>query len=417
MRNISSFALGVAIAMSATAGMTLVAQPAFAKKAEKNESGPNYKLSKSVQTALAEAQKAQQGGDLDGALAKIAEAESAAKTPDEQFVTAQIKYNIAAAKKDNALIESATKAMLDSGRAPEDLKKPLMKNMAAFALQRKDYAGALTQFKALAAAYPDDPDITVSLAELYQANKQSAEAVTTLQKAIDAKKASGQPVPENWYKRMLGIAYDAKRNDLAIPAAITLVTAYPSQDNWRDSLIIFRDGTKLDEQTNLDVMRLMRAAGALKGEADYYEYANSAYLRGLPGEAKAVIDEGVSKQMVTPSKPAFAELSKLAGGKVAADKAGLSKLDSQSRSAANGKLAAGTADAYIGYNEYAKAADLYKVALSKGGVDAATINTRLGIALALAGQKAEAQQAFAKVTTEPRATLAKFWTAWLNTRG
>src|SRR3546814_10457252 len=73
-----------------------------------------------------------------------------------------------------------------------------MRNLAAFSLQRKDYAGALTHFKALAAAYPDDAEIVVSLAELYHANKQPAEAVTTLQKAIQAKKATNEAVPETW---------------------------------------------------------------------------------------------------------------------------------------------------------------------------------------------------------------------------
>src|SRR3546814_20008795 len=69
-----------------------------------------------------------------------------------------------------------------------------------------------------------------------------------------------------------------------------------------DSLIIFRDTGKLDDQATLDLMRLMRAAGAMKGEADYYEYANSAYMKGLPGEAKAVIDEGIAKKMLNPGR-------------------------------------------------------------------------------------------------------------------
>src|SRR3546814_14868702 len=123
--------------------------------------------------------------------------------------------------------------MLESGSAPEYMKKPLMRNLAAFSLQRKDYAGALTQFKALAAAYPDDAEIVVSLAELYHANKQPAEAVTTLQKAIQAKKATNEAVPETWYKRMLAIAYDAKRMDLAVPESLVLVLAYP---DWKSGV-------------------------------------------------------------------------------------------------------------------------------------------------------------------------------------
>ncbi len=413
MKKISSFALGMALALGATCGVSLIATPAFAKKEEK---GPSYKLTKEVQTALSQSQKLLDAKDIPGAAAKAAEAAAAVKTDDDKFVTGQITYNVGAAKNDTALIEQATKMMLDSGKAPDDLKKKLMQNMGAFAVQRKDYAGALTQFKALDAAYPNDPDIIVSLAELYQTNKQTPEAVATLQKAIDAKKATGQAVPESWYKRMLAIAYDAKRVDLAVPASFALVSAYPTQDNWRDSLIIFRDSSRLDDQANLDLMRLMRAAGALKGEADYYEYANAAYLKGLPGEAKAVIDEGVAAKALNPGKPSFVELSKLSGSKVAADKASLPKLTTQAKAAANGKLALGTGDAYLGYNDYAKAVELYQLALTKGGVDTNIVNTRLGIAQARAGMKAEAAASFAKVTGEPRATIAKFWQAWVNGR-
>src|SRR3546814_20549323 len=109
--------------------------------------------------------KLQEAGNLDAALAKINEAAAKAETPDEKFVIGQFNYNIAAAKKDDALLEKATRAMLESGSAPEDMKKPLVRNLAAFSLQRQDYAGALTQFKAQAGAAPDDAKLLLTLFE------------------------------------------------------------------------------------------------------------------------------------------------------------------------------------------------------------------------------------------------------------
>ena len=409
MKKISSFGLGVALALGTAGGAAIVAAPAIAK-----EKAPTYKLTKEVQAALAEAQKLQQAGDLNGAAVKANEGVAAAKSGDDKFVAGQIMYGVAQARKDQAGLEQGTRLMLDSGKAPADLKRQLMQNLAVFAVQKKDYPGALKQFQALNTAYPNDPDITVSLAEMYQANKMTPQAVQTLQQAIDAKKATGQPVPESWYQRMLAVAYDAKRADLAVPASMSLISAYPSASNWRDSLIIFRDSARLDEQANLDLMRLMRAAGALKGESDYYEYANLAYLKGFPGEAQAVINEGIAARQLNPGKPTFAELSRLSSAKVAADKASLPKLSTQAKAGANGKLALATGDAYLGYGEYAKAAELYQVALAKGGIDANTANTRLGIAQGRAGNKAAADAALAKVTGEPRASLAKYWQAWLG---
>ena len=55
----------------------------------------------------------------------------------------------------------------------------------------------------------------------------------------------------------------------------------------------------------------------------------------------------------------------------------------------------------------------YRLALQKGGIDANTANTRLGIALARSGDKAGAQAALAAVTG-PRAPIAHYWVIWLN---
>ena len=82
--------------------------------------------------------------------------------------------------------------------------------------------------------------------------------------------------------------------------------------------------------------------------------------------------------------------------------------------AANGKIAASTADAYMGYGDYAKAADLYSVALEKGGVDADMIHTRRGIALAEMGDKAAALAEFDMVNGGNRAAIANYWKLYLN---
>ena len=62
---------------------------------------------------------------------------------------------------------------------------------------------------------------------------------------------------------------------------------------------------------------------------------------------------------------------------------------------------------------YPQAADMFKTAIQKGGVDANVANLRLGEALAHAGQKDAANQAFGAVTGKTQA-LAQYWTVWNN---
>ena len=52
-----------------------------------------------------------------------------------------------------------------------------------------------------------------------------------------------------------------------------------------------------------------------------------------------------------------------------------------------------TAEAYYGYGDYAEAADLFRAALGKRGVDKDLANLRLGMSLARAGDKAGATAA------------------------
>src|SRR3546814_10945923 len=127
--------------MGAAGGAAVVATPAAAQKAQKQKS---LKLGRAVQSPLAEAQKLQEAGNLDAALAKINEAAAKAETPDEKFVIGQFTYILAAEKKDDVLLENATRAMHASGRAPEDMIKPLTRNLASFGTRRTEYASSHT---------------------------------------------------------------------------------------------------------------------------------------------------------------------------------------------------------------------------------------------------------------------------------
>jgi hypothetical protein len=56
---------------------------------------------------------------------------------------------------------------------------------------------------------------------------------------------------------------------------------------------------------------------------------------------------------------------------------------------------------------------MYKLAISKGQIDLDPVNLHFGIALALSGNKTDAQAAFAAVKTSPNSDIAKLWTTWL----
>ena len=415
---------------AAAAGLlaTGMAAPAHAQRSR----APAIKLSKPVQSVLAKVdpnlkagQAAQQAGDeakakAEGAtvLAGVREAEALGNlNADDVFVINQFKLNAGLLLGDKAVQEQALEGMLASGRVSEADRPNFIRNIGALALQRNDNQKALAQFEQLVRLTPNDAQLQVEVAELYRRNKQNERAVEMMSQAIAIQEKGGQKADESWYRRALAIAYDSRLGPQTVAASEALVRAYPNPTNWRDVLIIMRETGKFDEQGELDILRLMRTANALAGERDFAEYADTAARRGLPGEAKAVLDEGIARNMLNRNQPFVREIDQSVSPRIAADKASLVGLEREARAANTGRTALGTADAHMGYGNYDKAVELYTLALQKGGVDADTVHLRRGMALARAGNKEGARESLGKVGPGQRQQLARYWLIWLDSRG
>lgn len=424
MKSVSHIALGLALAVGLTAGAST---PAWAAKKEKPAEAPaGYApkdLSKEFRAPVADAQKAIAAKDYATAQAKLAEAAPLAKTPDEKWTLGTLKLQIGQATQNTALQREALDDLVASGTGPADMKPKYLYYQGSLAYNAGDYAKAIAALNAAEQAGYVDKDANgqptenteLMLAEAYFKTNQNQQGLAQVEKAVQAAKAAGQKPPIEWYRRAASVAYQAKMAPDVMKWTRMELVDYPTPENWRNALIIYGDSAHLEDQAELDRLRLQRAAGALTGERDYYEYAMLADKLGLPGEAKAVVDEGLAKKAFDSNSKAVNDIAAKEAPRIAEDKASLAKSEKSAATAANGKVAQGTADAYIGYGNYAKAAELYRLALQKGGVDANLVNTRLGIALALSGQKDAAKQAFQAVTG-PRKELADFWMLWLDQR-
>jgi tetratricopeptide (TPR) repeat protein len=419
MTSVSRIALGVTFAL---AGASLLpaapasAKPAAAPAAPAAPQQRKYNLSKEERAALAPVQKAIVAKDWATAAAALPAAQAAAQSADAKYAIGQFKLNIGLGTNDERMQADAIDTLLASGGAEASELPNLYHNQAALALRQNNAAKAESAFTHLMEVNPNDSDAIVSLAKIKADNRKPAEAIALIDRAIAAKRATGQPVDETWYKYGLKLAYDGKLGPQAVKFSRDLVSAYPTKENWRDSLLVYRDYGNLDAAGKLDLLRLMRVSKSLAGERDWYDYADAVNSAGFPGEAKAVIDEGVAMRMIDPKKQAFAELGRVAGARIAADRASLSADAAKAMAGSAGMPALKIGDAYYGYGDYAKAADFYRAALAKGGVDTGTAQLRLGMSLAQAGNRAEAETAFRAVTGQ-KSDLAAYWLAWLSQRG
>lgn len=423
MRFVTPVALALALAMTSGA----VSAPAFAAKKEEKKAGPKLNVSPDVIKALQTAQAATEKQDFAGAKAALAEADSKATSNDDKYQIGAIKLNASIASKDAALQSEALTQMLDSGLTPPEQAGQFNAIAADQAMQAKNYDLAIQRGEAALAAGYKAEAVQPTLAQAYFGKAGTAngsvepargfnqKGLAALKAAAAASKASGQPVPAQWYQIGVSRAEAAKLPEVTEWATMAY-QAEPSGQNLRTLVRLFqRANPTISNRENLDVLRVLGASDGLVIAADFTEYAEMASKTGIYGEVKSVIDKGRTKGVLNAS--AASDIYQAATSKIAGDKASLGSAEADAQKGANGKIAAATADAYLGYGDYAKAVTLFELAKQKGGVDADEVNTRLGIAKTLSGDNAGAKAAFEAVQAGSRKQVAGLWLAYLGTKG
>jgi hypothetical protein len=425
MRFVTPVALALALALTSGA----VSAPVFAAKKEKKEEKQGMKLNVSpdVIKALQAAQQASEKQDFATAKTALAEADGKAASNDDKYQIGAVKLNTGIGAKDEALKMEGLNQMLDSGLTPPEQAGQFNAVAADAALSQKNYDVAIQRGQAALAAGYKAEAVQPTIAQAYfgkagttntatePARGFTQQGLAALKAAAEASKAAGQPVPAQWYQIGVSRAEAAKLPDVTEWAKMAY-QAEPSGQNLRTLVRLFqRANPNITNRENLDVLRLLGASDGLVIAADYTEYAEMASKTGIYGEVKSVIDKGRSKGVLNASQGG--DVYQTAVGRIAGDKSTLGAAEADAQKAATGKIAAATADAYLGYGDYAKAASMFELAKQKGGVDADEVNTRLGIAKMMGGDTAGAKAAFEAVQGGARKQIAGLWIAYLGTKG
>ena len=399
----------------AASGLTMAA-PAMAQEQDPAAAAAanQPKISAGASKEIIELQTAVNAKDVANIPAKLAAARAKAKTKDDQYVIAQLQLRAAVNANDNAAMMTGLQAVLDSGWLQPADTVPIYLNIGKLHYNAKSYDAAATALDQVVKLEPNNVEAILMLAESRNSQGRATEAVSLIEKAIASKTAAGLKPEEAWYKRAVALAFNAKQPN-APELSRQWVAAYPSPKNWRDAIRIYQTTSALDDSALIDTMRLARATGALQGENDYFRYTNTLVTKGFAGEAKAVLEQGFAANTIDKTKATFSQLYSLASSRSQGDRASLGASATAAKAAADAKKAMTTGEAYLGYGDYAEAADMFRTALSKPGVDKDVANLRLGMALAQSGDKAGATTALNAVGGT-QAGVAKLWLTYVGTK-
>lgn len=403
--------IATALALVLMTGTAMgVASPALAQKQEKPKPP---KLSKPILAVVVAVQKLQQAGDHAGALAKLDEAAAVPRAePDDALIMAKLKLFSAQTLKDNAKLEEGlTEAVEAPSISPEE-KLTFSKFIAGLASNRKDYQKAWKWYEFYLGQKPDDVDMLVQAASVNAALKNTPRVVELLTKAIDVREAAGETGDRSWYEFRAQTVIDANMTDKVMPALLGWVKAFPEPKSYNLAIELVKQRSgKLDNAVLVDFGRLMWAAKAMTTANNYLEYADAAIDRGMPNEAEIVLQEGIAKKLLDPTRTNIAEFISLAKSKNAESKAGIAALEKEA--ATSPRIALVVADTLANLGQNDKAVPYYQKLVGNSMIDQDTVNLRLGMALMKLGKAEEAKAAFDAVKAGPRQSIAQFFTVML----
>jgi tetratricopeptide (TPR) repeat protein len=358
--------------------------------------------------ALVDLQTAVKANDTANIPAKVAAAQAVASTPQDHYLIAQLQLQAAAHSNDFASALAAVDAMRASGLGDRAAMAQAYNAIGGSFYNAKQYDKAIAAFTDAIQLNSGDINAQELIGESYFAEGQKAQAGAAFQRAIQMQASSGRKPDEALLKRALAVAYD-QQSPTSVELARQWVTAYPSPSSWSDAIAIYRNLNHPDTEGTMDLFRLMALTGSLTG-GQWAQYAREAFDQNNFNEAQAAIDAGIAAKLINPGAP---ENSDIINGLKAKQKATAADLAVATKTAVNGMALLRIGDRYYAMGDYAKAAELYRMAMGKPGVDAAVANLHVGMALTRSGDKAGATAAFNAVTG-PRADIAKFWLTYLN---
>jgi tetratricopeptide (TPR) repeat protein len=413
-----------ALALALASGTAILAVPGFTgaayaqkKDKKKEEAKPAYSKEfvaayQPLNTALAAPET-----DVNALRPQVEALLTLAVAPDEQLAAGGLVYNAGNKLSDRALQLKGMETMLGSGKlTPADSARyHFVAYQLANALQQYPKSRGFLQ-KAIDAGFSTETfttaDLEITMAESYFSANEFGPGLDYLDKAIKARKASGQAVDAQWYRRGITVAYNNQVVPQVYDFVVAWLTDYPSAENWRDGINLTRNLNDYEGPEILDLLRLSRKAGVLSEKSDYLYYIEAADARRLPKEVKDVIDEAYAKNAVSKDDIFVTDSLATANGRIKTDQAELPALEKDANAAAAGvRTVFAAGDAFLSYGQYAKAAGFYEKSLGMAGVDRNAALTRLGISQVGVGDYAAAQATFAKIDGT-RGPIARLWSAF-----
>ncbi|HTD10636.1 MAG TPA: hypothetical protein VK676_01090 [Steroidobacteraceae bacterium] len=367
-------------------------------------------VSAALQKPLSEIQALLKDNKFPEALEKLHAAEALpGKAPYDQHMINQMTAYACSKSNDVPCVAKALQGQIDDGFSSADDNQKFTRAVGLASYQAKDYDKAIDYGnRAIKGGFATD-EVYGMVGASYYLKDDFKDALQFEEAHVADVVKKGQTPKSDDLNVYLSSCAKAKDDACIAKALEYQVTYYPKPQTWGEILSLVRP--KGDIET-LQIYRLMADVGTLSSADEYLDMAHTAMGRGSPGDAQHALQLGTEAGVFTGGKSDESQKLKAQANKAAAsDQTSLPRVEQEANAAAGGLGNAGAGLAYLGYQQYDKAAEQLSKALSKGGLkNEADARLNLGIAQLKAGHKDDAVKTFQSVHGSPvMERLASLW--------
>ena len=393
------------------AGLTSPVARAADEKADKAKEA---KVSKNASKPLKAAKDAADAQKYPEALAKLKEVEALPdKTPYDEHVMNELYGFVYVRTQQYAEAAKALESGLNDGFLSEADAQVRVKALAQVNYQIKNYDKAIEFGNRVIKAGQADDDMVTLVSQAYYIKGDYKGTIAFVNDYNEGQIKAGKTPKEQSINLVLSSCIKLDDNDCATKALERMVSYYPKPDYWQNLLYSLFQQEGQTDKSLIQVYRLAADVDVLKRPEDYTEYAQLAIEAGSPGEAQAILEKGMAKNVFTDPKLVDRNKRLLENAKQQAeqDRASLDKIAKDAAAGKTGDKDVSVGLAYLSYQQYDKAVEAINRGLSKPGVqNQGEANLLLGIAQLGAGHKDDAQKAFNAVKGD--ANLERIANLW-----
>ena len=381
---------------------------------EKSDKANEKKVSKAASKPLKAAKDAADAKKFPEALEKLKEAEGLPeKTPYDVHVINELYGFVYVRTQQYPEAAKALEAGLSDGFLEEAEVQNRLKALAQVNYQIKNYDKAIEFGNRVIKAGLGDDDMITLVSQAYYIKGDYKGTIKFVDDYNEGVIKAGKTPKEQALNLVLSSCLKQDDNECATRALERMVAYYPKPDYWQNLLYSLFQQPGQTDKSLLQVYRLAAEVDVLKRPDDYTEFAQLAIEAGSPGEAQAILEKGMAKNVFTDPKLIDRNKRLLENAKKQADqdRASLDKIAKDAAAGKTGDKDVSIGLAYLGYKQYDKAVEAIMRGLSKPGVqNQGEAQLLLGIAQLGAGHKDEAQKAFNAVKGDPKLErIANLW--------